>query len=128
MDEFNPGGEWRQSFPYGRGWPGLVSALAGGNISNRGSNESPRSATLVCENLREIRGKAYGDGDRRSGRGYEKKDGGMMPSKLIKLLQAAKTELEVRGLSNSNVYSAISSEIYYLEEEEGLPQNWREGI
>jgi len=50
----------------------------------------------------------------------------MMPSKLIKLLQAAKTELEVRGLSNSNVYSAISSEIYYLEEEEGLPQNWRE--
>jgi hypothetical protein len=51
-----------------------------------------------------------------------------MPSKLIKLLQAAKTELEVRGLSNSNVYSAISSEIYYLEEEEGLPQDWREGI
>lgn len=52
----------------------------------------------------------------------------MMPSKLIKLLQAAKTELEIRGMSKSNVYSAISSEIHYLEEEEGLPQDWREGI
>lgn len=51
-----------------------------------------------------------------------------MPSKLIKLLQETKTELEIRGLSNSNVYSAISSEIYYLEEEEGLPQDWRKGI
>ena len=37
----------------------------------------------------------------------------------------AKTELEIRGLSNSNVYSAISSEIYYLEEEEGLPQVYK---
>ena len=83
---------------------------------------------MVCENLREICREAYGDGDRRGGRGYEKKGGGMMPSKLIKLLQAAKTELEIRGMSKSNVYSAISSEIHYLEEEEGLPQNWREGI